>query len=73
MRVYSPSRRRMRDKNNELFVKMKQIFVLQSDVPGSGRGSQLGNSFSEVVEENSPTIRKHESIFSRLFDREKSF
>ncbi len=26
VRVYSPSRRKMKDKNNELFNKMKQIF-----------------------------------------------
>lgn len=29
VRVYSPSRRKVRDKNNELFVKMKQIFTFQ--------------------------------------------
>jgi hypothetical protein len=30
VRVMSPSRRKMRDKNNELFIKMKQIFYIQN-------------------------------------------
>ena len=31
VRVYSPSRRKMKDKNNELFNKMKQIFSTTQD------------------------------------------
>ena len=44
VRVYSPSRRKMRDKNNELFVKMKQIFHSQ------GQSKPQEESFSEISE-----------------------
>ena len=36
VRQYSPSRRKMRDKNNELFVKMKQIFHVQGQTKPQG-------------------------------------
>jgi len=57
----------MRDKNNELFVKMKQIFHIQ------GPSKPISEDFSQRDEENSPTIKKHDSVFSRLFERDKTF
>ena len=66
VRVYSPSRRKMRDKNNELFVKMKQIFHIQ------GQSKPQDEMYSDISEDFSPTLKKHDSIFSRLFDKDKS-
>ena len=56
----------MRDKNNELFVKMKKIFHIQGQ-------TKPQEEVYEETEEFSPTIKKHDSIFSKLFDKEKSF
>ena len=61
VRVYSPSRRKMRDRNNELFVKMKQIFHIQ------GQTKPEEENILEISEDYSPTIKKHESIYSKLF------
>lgn len=63
IRVYSPSRRKMRDRNNELFVKMNKIFHTQDQT------KPQEENFSEISEELSPTIKKHESIYSKLFER----
>lgn len=60
-RVFSPSRRKVRDKNNELFLKMKQMFY----VPSQSR--PIESHFESSVEESSPTLKKHESFFTNLF------
>jgi hypothetical protein len=60
VRVMSPSRRRVRDKNNELFTKMKQIF----NYTGDCKEDKLEN---ELILDDSPTLKKHQSYFLSLF------
>jgi hypothetical protein len=61
VRVMSPSRRKMRDKNNEIFAKMKQMFRHSID---SKESYTLSKS---SLEDDSPTLKKHESYFQSLF------
>lgn len=57
VRVYSPSRRKMKDKNNELFNKMKQIFHTTQD---NQSNSQISTpSTAQNCMEESPTLKKH--------------
>lgn len=57
VRIYSPSRRKMKDKNNELFNKMRQIFHASQDL--RNRDSETVVPLCDPAEEASPTLRKH--------------
>ena len=67
VRVYSPSRRRMRDKNNEFFMKMKQIFKENKEIEDSS-----SSIIDNTPEADSPTLKKHDTVFMSLFEKEKS-
>ena len=67
VRVYSPSRRRMRDKNNEFFMKMKQIFKENKEIEDSS-----SSIIDNTPEADSPTLKKHDTVFVSLFEKEKS-
>ena len=61
MRIYSPSRRKMKDKNNELFNKMRQIFHASQDLRHSHAETvvPMADPLCDPAEEASPTLRKH--------------